>query len=63
MAKLKSVMTSLQGWSKRKFGNVVRELDKYRKKLEQLLLDDGDPAVIRTVSDHIDELQIGRAHV
>ncbi|KAM0911782.1 hypothetical protein ACQ4PT_013257 [Festuca glaucescens] len=36
MNSLSHVMTMLQGWSKRKFGNVLRELDKARKNLENL---------------------------
>ncbi|KAM0911781.1 hypothetical protein ACQ4PT_013257 [Festuca glaucescens] len=38
MNSLSHVMTMLQGWSKRKFGNVLRELDKARKNLENLRL-------------------------
>jgi hypothetical protein len=49
-------MTKLQGWSKRKFGNVLQELGKHRKKLEELILNDGDRDEIRKVSDYIDEL-------
>jgi hypothetical protein len=56
MMKLKEVMSRLQGWSKRKFGNVLRDLDKSRKKLEQLLLIGADIDEIRLISDHIDEL-------
>jgi predicted CopG family antitoxin len=56
MIKLKTVMIRLQGWSNRKFSNVIQELDRNRKKLEQLLLTDGDSEEIREVSDYIDEL-------
>jgi uncharacterized protein YukE len=56
MNKLNRMMSTLQGWSKRKFGNVLQELNKYRRKLEQLLVQGGDSEEIRNTSDHIDEL-------
>jgi hypothetical protein len=38
MQGLDSVMSSLQDWSKRKFGNIVRELKNVISRLEVLLL-------------------------
>jgi hypothetical protein len=46
----------LQGWSKRKFGNVLRELDKARKKLELLQQNNADQRDIRNATDHMQEL-------
>jgi hypothetical protein len=34
---LDNVMTSLMGWSKKKFGNIVRELEKARRRVEVLM--------------------------
>lgn len=35
-------MATLQRWSKQKFGNVLRELEKSRKDIEVLLLNNAD---------------------
>jgi hypothetical protein len=56
MQGLDKVMTTLQTWSKRKFGNVVRELDKARKNLELLRLNNADQRDIRKATDHMQEL-------
>ncbi|KAM0890726.1 hypothetical protein ACQ4PT_026820 [Festuca glaucescens] len=53
---LDRVMAELQQWSKRKFGNVLRELDKSRKKLEELMLNGADQRDIRQETDHMNEL-------
>jgi hypothetical protein len=42
MKGLDQVMTILQSWSKRKFGNVLRELAKARKKIELLQTNNAD---------------------
>jgi hypothetical protein len=42
MSSLDQVMSMLQGWSKSKFGNVLRELDKARKNLEHLRLNNAE---------------------
>jgi hypothetical protein len=56
MAGLENVMGELQRWSKRKFGNVLKELDKSRKELEALVLNNADQKEIRRVSDKLNEL-------
>jgi hypothetical protein len=53
---LDNVMEALQGWSKRKFGNVLRELDKARKHLEMLQVTNADQRDIRKATDHMQEL-------
>jgi hypothetical protein len=53
---LDQVMTTLQSWSKRKFGNVLRELDKARKQLEILKLNGADQREVRQATDHMNEL-------
>jgi hypothetical protein len=42
MQGLDKVMTMLQGWSKRKFGNILRELTKARLRLEELRLNNAE---------------------
>jgi hypothetical protein len=56
MSGLDQVMNDLQAWSKRKFGNVLRELEKARKELEILQLNNADQRDIRRVSDRMNEL-------
>jgi hypothetical protein len=56
MQGLHKVMTTLPTWSKRKFGNVLRELDKVRKNLELLRLNNADQRDIRKATDHMQEL-------
>jgi hypothetical protein len=53
---LDKVMTELQAWGKRKFGNIRKELDKARGKLEVLYRDNGDPKEIRQLSNYMNEL-------
>ncbi|KAM0927888.1 hypothetical protein ACQ4PT_002131 [Festuca glaucescens] len=53
---LDRIMQVLQNWSKKKFGNLLKELGKCRKQLEELLLSNNDRASIRRVSDHMNEL-------
>jgi hypothetical protein len=49
-------MTELQAWGKRKFGNIRKELDKARGKLEVLYHDNGNPKEICQLSDYMNEL-------
>jgi hypothetical protein len=56
MKGLDGVMTSLQGWSKNKFGNVLQEIKKDRERLEVLKLNNADSQSIRQASDHMQEL-------
>jgi hypothetical protein len=49
-------MTELQQWSKKKFGNVLCELGKSRKRLEELMLKGADNSEIRKETDHMNEL-------
>lgn len=53
---LSRVMSSLQSWSKSKFKNVGRQLEKVRKKLAELLTIGADRAEVRRVTDHMNEL-------
>jgi hypothetical protein len=53
MQGLDSVMSTLQNWSKKKFGNILRDLDKARKKLEALRLNNADQREIRQSADHM----------
>jgi hypothetical protein len=53
---LDRVMTELQQWSKKKFGNVLCELGKSRKRLEELMLKGADNSEIRKETDHMNEL-------
>jgi hypothetical protein len=56
MRGLDGVMTTLQSWSQKKFGNILRELGTARKKLELLRLSNADQREIRRASDHMQEL-------
>lgn len=50
------MMSNLRTWSKKKFRNVSREIEKTRKKLSELLLSNTDSREIRRVSDQMNEL-------
>jgi hypothetical protein len=56
MQGLDHVMTTLQGWSKRKFGNILRELKKEREHLELLKINNADQRMIREATDRMNEL-------
>jgi hypothetical protein len=56
MTGLDEVMTTLQAWSKRKFGNILCELNKARKNLEVLRLNNADQRDIKKATDHMQEL-------
>ncbi|XP_010236428.1 uncharacterized protein LOC104584030 [Brachypodium distachyon] len=56
MAQLNKVMEALYGWGKEKFGNVIRELEKARGKLKELLGNGADAREIRKINDSINEL-------
>ena len=49
-------MEELHGWSRRRFGNIMREVERTRRKLEQLVQSNGDQSEIRRLSDSMDEL-------
>lgn len=53
---LHRVMSALQSWSRVKFKNIGKELEKARKKLTELLQSNADNSVIRQASDHMNEL-------
>ncbi|EAZ45614.1 hypothetical protein OsJ_30281 [Oryza sativa Japonica Group] len=53
---LRKVMSALQTWSRTKFINVGRCLEKARKKLAELVERDADRREIRIASDHMNEL-------
>lgn len=54
-AGLDSLMTHLQGWSKKRFGNTLK-LEKVRKELEELRANNADQREIRRKSDYMHEL-------
>jgi hypothetical protein len=56
MAGLDKVMSTLQSWSKKKFGNILQELRKARAILELLHLNNADQKEIRQATDHMNEL-------
>jgi hypothetical protein len=56
MQGLDSVMSMLQEWCKKRFGNILRELGKARKHLELLQLRNADHREIRQATDHMNEL-------
>jgi hypothetical protein len=56
MMGLDKVMTTLQAWSKMKFGNILRELKEARKRLETLHLTNASQREIRAATDHMNEL-------
>ena len=49
-------MQSLQAWSSRKFGNILRELEAVRSELNNLLLHGADSKEVRQISDKLNEL-------
>ncbi|XP_040245505.2 uncharacterized protein [Aegilops tauschii subsp. strangulata] len=53
---LSNVMKSLQGWSSRKFGNILKQLKEVRTELEELLSSGADSAKVRVVQDKLNEL-------
>lgn len=53
---LDRVMDALQEWSKKKFGNILRELPKSRKELETLAANNADQRRIREAMDWVNEL-------
>ena len=53
---LGSVMKSLQAWSCRKFGNILRKLEAVRSELNNLPLHGADSKDVRQVSDKLNEL-------
>ena len=55
-ASLKSTMTSLRSWSNKKFGNIMKERNKSRSQLEELMRMNVDRQEIRKVSDKLNEL-------
>jgi hypothetical protein len=56
MSGLDNIMTSLMGWSKKKFGNIVRELEKARRKVEVLMASNAEQREIRKATDYMQEL-------
>jgi hypothetical protein len=56
MKGLDGVMNTLQTWSKKKFDNILRELENQRKKIELLRLANADQKEIQKASDDIQEL-------
>jgi hypothetical protein len=56
MQGLDQVMSMLQQWSKKKFGNVLRERNKASKHLETLKLNNASQEDIRRATDHMQEL-------
>jgi hypothetical protein len=55
-AGLSKVMTELQSWSKEKFGNVAKQLEKSRTRLEELMNMNADRGEIRKETDTMNEL-------
>jgi hypothetical protein len=53
---LKKTMSTLGIWSKKKFGNITRELAKLRSQLEELMNMNADRQDIRRVTDKMNEL-------
>lgn len=53
---LRNVMGSLHHWSREKFGNVSREIEKSRIKLEELMNMNADRAELRKEEDKMNEL-------
>lgn len=53
---LSLVRDALQTWSKENFGHVVQDIEKLRKELAKLQLDDADRAVIKQKMHQMDEL-------
>lgn len=55
-ASMKKVMSALQGWGSRKFGNIIRTIEHTRESLNQLLMSNGDQGEIRKLTDNLNEL-------
>jgi hypothetical protein len=53
---LAKLMKDLHGWGKQKFGNITREVEKLREKLQLLQSANASAADIRFVSDQMNEL-------
>ena len=53
---LGNLMKKLQDWSRRKFGNVIKEINKSRSRLEELLSMNADRKEIREATDSLNEL-------
>lgn len=53
---LGQVMGKLHSWSNKKFGNVTRELEKSRSRLEELMHMNADRAELRREMDAMNEL-------
>ena len=53
---LKSMMKRLQDWSRKKFGNVIKEINKSRSRLEELMSMNADRKKIREANDRLNEL-------
>lgn len=53
---LAKLMVELHAWSKNKFGNITRDLEQSRTRLEELMHMNADRNEIRKVSDHMEEL-------
>ena len=50
------MMEILHSWSRKTFGNVIKEIEKSRCRLEELMNMNADRKEIRKESDHLDEL-------
>lgn len=55
-AALRGTMRKLCCWSKEKFGNVAKEIEKSRTQLEELMMMNADRCEIRKVTDKMNEL-------
>lgn len=55
-AALRGTMQKLCCWTKEKFSNVAREIEKYRTQLEELMLTNADRCEICRVTDRMNEL-------
>ncbi|XP_073368034.1 uncharacterized protein [Aegilops tauschii subsp. strangulata] len=53
---LGNLMKKLQGWSRKKFGNVIKEINKSRSRLEELMSMNADRKDIREETDRMNEL-------
>ena len=49
-------MHALEGWSKKNFGNVIKEINKSRTRLEELMAMNADQRTIREATDRMNEL-------
>ena len=54
-AALGDLMQALHGWSKKQFGNVVKEINKSRTRLEKLMAMNADRRTIREATDRMNE--------